>query len=133
MSSERVPDADADNTPGAIRNLNINGQAEDPRESQGAGKPSRHIPTREECLAALAKLPGLIAMKVLSPGAANAIRASYETLLKEYGKAPNGPSGHFSDEDVMSMFRSHPEMLSLIESLLTQDQIDMVIKSMATK
>lgn len=128
MSTDNHPESDAEMFPGAVRQLKVSGQRDDQNEKQDAGKQGRQIPTREECMHALAQLPGLIAMKILTAGQANAIRSSYETLLKEHGKSLNGQPRQLSDEDVMKVFREHPETLSLLEPLLTKDQVEMVIK-----
>ena len=128
MSNENLPDSSADSFRGAVSQIKVNAQRDDQNEKQAAGKQGCQIPTREECMHALAQLPGLIAMKVFTPGQANAIRSTYESLLKEHGKSLIGQSRQLSDEDVMKVFREHPETLSLLEPLLTKDQVEMVIK-----
>ena len=46
------------------------------------------VPTREECLRKLAQLPGLVAMKIISPAESNAISRSLQVILAEIAHVP---------------------------------------------
>ena len=96
------------------------------RQSRSARKPP--IPSEEQCLQALTQLAGLVALGLLKPAQANTIRGTYRDILQHHkSKAKEAEKG-LSNADVLGLLRKHPEILSLLEPLLTEEQIAMVMK-----
>lgn len=85
------------------------------------------IPSVQDCLRALAQLPGLIALKALSTGQANAIRGAYNAILQQHQHSQASGQQQLSDDNVLELYRQHPEMISMLEPLLTDAQIKMVM------
>jgi hypothetical protein len=84
------------------------------------------IPSEEDCLRAIAKLPGLVALKILSPSQANSIRANYESLLRHHYQSQASRPSQISDDRVLAILCESPELLSLLEPLLTDEQIALI-------
>jgi len=90
------------------------------------------IPSPEDCLWALAQIPGLLAMGMLKPAQANAICSSYREILRHHkDKAKEAESG-LASADVMDLLRKNPQMLSLLEPLLTEEQVALVMKAVGS-
>ena len=86
------------------------------------------IASDEDCLNALSKMPGLVAMGVLTTAQANSIRGVYSTILGYHQKARNARSVQTLDNDnVLEILRQNPEMISMVESLLTDEQVEMLM------
>jgi hypothetical protein len=83
--------------------------------------------SRAGIMLALARLPGLVAMKILTPAQANAMRATYQTMLAEYSRVPPGQQAQITDDNVLRLLQMQPEVLSMIEPFLTPDQVAMVM------
>ncbi len=127
MPKKMVPKGGGDGTDRSVCKVQTDGQRDKRSNSQEAGDDDLGVPSREKCKRAIGSLPGLVAMKVLTPSQSNAIRAAYETLLKEHDKSQYGQQAQLSDEDVMNIYRMEPKLVSLIEPLLTTDQVNMVM------
>lgn len=88
------------------------------------------IPDLETCLRAIGQLPGLVALRLLTPAQANAIRASYREILQHHQQSVNRSSQNgISDASLLDLARQRPEIVSMLEPLLTDDQIDLVMKA----
>ena len=73
-------------------------------------------------------MPGLVAMGVLTTAQANSIRGVYSTILGYHQKARNARSVQTLDNDnVLEILRQNPEMISMVESLLTDEQVEMLM------
>jgi prophage DNA circulation protein len=103
------------------------GDADTQRDSRAKGSKTQ-IPSRDDCMQALAQLPGLIAMKVLTPAQASAIRSTYQALLAELGRQ-QGSMSQLADDQVLQILRQQPELLQILEPLLTDEQIAVVLRS----
>lgn len=98
--------------------------------SRGRGeRPSRRkIPSADECLEMLAKLVGLLALRMITPAQANAMRATYTEILRNHQRNESRGSGNkVADADLLDVARNNPRMLALLEPFLTSDQIDLVM------
>ena len=97
-----------------------------PRRGE-SNRSARKIPSAEDCVAALAQLPGLVALKYISPAQANAARGVYQAILKHYqqARAASAQPG-IADADLLEIARTHPEILNMLEPLLTDVQMDLV-------
>jgi hypothetical protein len=113
---------DGDNTqPGCGPPPDGDGQGK--RRSKSAG-----IPRLEECLRALAALPGLIALRLLTTSQANAIVRVYHTILQHHPGQAGGKEQHLSDVDVLELLKKDPRLCSMLEPFLTEEQIDLIFK-----
>lgn len=101
------------------------------RRSPRRGQPknnARNIPSAEACLAALAQLPGLVALKYLTPAEANAVRGVYQAILQHHQKARAASiQPGIADADLLEIARANPEILSMLEPLLTDEQMDLIL------
>jgi hypothetical protein len=88
------------------------------------------IPTAQDCLRAIAALPGLTAIGKITPQKANSIRADYEAILRAHDRARQGPTVTIRDEDVLRVFANHPEDIELLQPLLTREQLDLLMRNM---
>jgi hypothetical protein len=103
------------------------------RESAGHhGEPRSQrpaLPSEADCLLAIARVAGLIAMGFLTPSQGNAVRAAFRDILQHYkGKAKDAQQP-VSNADVMDVLRTDPKLLDLLAPLLTPDQLDMVMNA----
>lgn len=115
----------------------------DSEQAGGGAKPDREpsgdafhhrregqIPSAEACLRALAQLAGLVALGVLKPAQANSIRASYREILQYHQKSQSREERQgLSNADVLDLVRKDPRILSMLEALLTDEQIAMAMKA----
>jgi len=92
----------------------------------------RGYPGEEQCLAAIARLAGLVAIGMLKPSQANSIRASFAEILR-FHRAAKGAreQQRLEDADLIGLLRTNPELLAMLEPLLTEDQIDMLTREAA--
>ena len=61
------------------------------RDHRPGGPHARHrIATEEECLAALSRLPALVALGMLTTSQANTVRSIYVSILQHHQKQPAG-------------------------------------------
>lgn len=102
-------------------------QQEQPAKDRHAG--ASGVPTRQECMQALGRLPGLIALKVISTQQANAIRGTYQTVLNEIHRSTSdGGTAAVADDNVMALLKANPDLLNLVEPLLTDQQVRDVVE-----
>ena len=99
------------------------------RAGGGGSKRAAEVLGVEDCLQALARLPGLVAMGILSPAKANSMRATYREILQHHRHAAtrNEQAG-LPNESILELMQRDPSILSLLEPCLTQDQIAMVLE-----
>jgi hypothetical protein len=103
-----------------------NRQKKDKR--QRSGSKQRSAPDSDACLAALGQLPGLVAMRVLTTAQVNTMRGVYSTMLQQHHRSQAGQhQAQLDDADVMAILRDNPTLLSLLEPLLTDEQIDAIM------
>jgi hypothetical protein len=90
---------------------------------------ARKILDREQCLAGLSQLPGLLAVGLVKAPIANAIRAAYHELLQQHERdALDATKSTVPDDDVLAILRARPELLSLLEPFLTDEQLKKVMR-----
>ncbi|MBC8867948.1 MAG: hypothetical protein H8E44_00950 [Planctomycetes bacterium] len=90
---------------------------------------SADIPTEEDCLGAIAQVARLAAMGLLKPAQANSIRGSFRDILSYHQKKAKENEQGISNADVLDVFQQDPKLLSLLEPLLSQEQIDLILKN----
>ena len=82
-----------------------------------------------KCLEALSQLPGLLMMGYVRPAQANAIRSTLEAILRHYHQTDSTRSGSaLKDVDIVSILRTHPELVNLFEPMLTDEQLEAVME-----
>jgi hypothetical protein len=104
----------------------------EPKRSSGQrqSRSKQHpAPDSDACLSALGQLPGLIAMGLVTTAQANAIRGVYNTILQhQHRSRAGGDQQQLDDVHVMEVLRTNPGMLSMLEPLLTDEQIAAVME-----
>jgi len=100
------------------------GGAEGPRRARR--RRNNTVPTAEQCLHQLGQLPGLIAMGVIKPAQASAIRATLGEILRDHRRTA-AAGGAIGDDQVEQLLGQSPEVLNLIAPLLTDAQLDKVM------
>jgi hypothetical protein len=129
MASKMLPGPGPDE-PDETGHANARGKARGER-SPGGGqrrRAKRPPPSVDDCLAALAHIAGLVAMRLLAPAQANSMRAIYHEILAYHqGKAQRAEA--LSNAKVMEILHRDPALLNALEPLMTDDQIDMVMKA----
>lgn len=87
------------------------------------------ILTRDECLAGLSQLPGLVALKLVKPAQASAMRGPFNDLLRHHERAGrSGGDPVLVDEDLLSLAREKPELLNYFAPVLTPEQLALVTR-----
>jgi hypothetical protein len=98
-------------------------RADNPRQGRAA------IASAEDCLAMLSRLPSLVTLGMISTATANTIRSTCTAILQYYGRQQSGPSRTVVNEkDVAKLLRTHPEYAKLFEHLLTDEQIEILVR-----
>jgi hypothetical protein len=114
---------------GSTNDTSEQGASSNAGTTDNGSRPKRWIPSREDCLSALARLPGLIAMKIVTPAQANAIRASYTAILNEQRLSDGAQSGQLTDGSLLQILREKPELFELVEPFMTPDQVSLIIRN----
>ena len=87
------------------------------------------IPSEDECLQAIGQLGGLIAMGLLKPAQANAIRASFRDILQHHQRSQSRHDhAGIGDADVLDLMRKDPTILNMLAPLLTDEQLAMIMQ-----
>ena len=117
------------------------GSAADPTDetvgSNDDGQSNRQSYQRQEskildqrqCLAGLSRLPGLLAMGVVKPAQANAMRGVFKDLLDHHREDRQQVGKTLDTDDVVAKVRENPALLNLLAPLLTDEQIDMIMEA----
>jgi hypothetical protein len=107
------------------------------RENQGNGhrqkRQRRHKPSfrsREELMAMLNELPGMIVAGIISIAESNAIRSVIKVMLDELDRAGGATQSSKMPDSMANKLRQDPELLEWIESFLTDQQFDEIVKGM---
>ncbi len=120
--AELIPSEPTDNDDGLGDGDRANAHARSRR-------PKVNVPSADECLAALGRLPGAVAMKFITPAQASAMRASYAEILRHHQKCETRSERKaIADEDVIELMRNDSKAFSIMEPFLTDEQVDMVLR-----
>jgi len=130
MSDLMIPGPDAE--PEKSRKKQAGGAGRDTdgadqQRQRHARATNGHIPTEKECLSAIAQVARLAALGILKPAAANTIRSSYRDILQHYKAKDREAEKNLADSDVLEILEKDPRLLSLLEPLLSQDQVEMIM------
>jgi hypothetical protein len=84
---------------------------------------------QRECLEALSRLPGLLMMGIIEPTKSNAICSVLKAILSQHQIEHSKTSGSgLNGFDIIGVLRARPDLMSLLEPLLTDDQLDILTK-----
>ena len=98
-----------------------------PDQSSGPRKP-RYIPTRDECLAGIAGLNAALAIGLITPSKANSMRANFLAILRSHESSASTGSARVADEDLLKLWRTHPNLVDFFEPLVSAEQLDLVMR-----
>lgn len=87
------------------------------------------ILSENDCLRRIARTAELVALGVFKPSVANALRSSYRDILQHHKAKAKEAEKNLSNGDVIEVLKKDPRLLSLLEPLLSQEQVDMIMKS----
>ena len=77
----------------------------------------------------MAHIAGMVALGMLKPAQANAIRASYREILQHHQRTQSlNQSGAIADMDVLALMQKDPSILNMLAPLLTAEQLAMVME-----
>jgi hypothetical protein len=65
---------------------------------------------------------------MLTPAQANSMRASHATILRYHEKRQSAPVHGPATADVMQAVRDHPELAAVLEPLMSDEQIESLMK-----
>jgi len=100
-----------------------------PRAKRGPRPRQPQYPDADACLAALAHVAGMLAMGFMEPARANAIRAVYSQILQHHQQRQTRPSpAGLSNADLLDLLTKDPQMVSMLEPLLTDEQIALLTR-----
>jgi len=85
---------------------------------------ARRVRSIDECLELLDRLPGMVALGIISPAQANAIRGVIHEIIAQHRHAAASDASVVPlDGDLLARLREDPRLMNLLEPLLTTDQI----------
>jgi hypothetical protein len=84
--------------------------------------------TKPEILHKLDQLPGLVAIGLLTPAKGNSMRSVYHTMLSNLGDSSPVGAAAVADDDAIKIMQLAPELLKVIQPLLTADQLNLIIR-----
>jgi hypothetical protein len=103
-----------------------------PKGERRRGNKSSQIPDADACLHALAAMPGLIAMGMVSTAQANAISRIYNSILQHHDRThAAGEQRAMLGGELMDHLRANPQLVHLFEPLLTDEQMDLLMEDAA--
>jgi hypothetical protein len=101
---------------------------DEPRAHSQSRTKSRHVASEEDCLAALSQIPAMLALGMLTPTKANAMRAVYSSILQHYRQTQARTDGTGGTNDgLAAILADHPEYASLLEPMLSDEQIARIL------
>lgn len=111
--------------PRAQRGHRRSRQSQNRNRSRGRNAGHRPLPTVEELIHTLNSLPKLIALGILQPAQANAIRSMIDSMLRALnsgnGRADSGRGPILPIDRLRELLDVHPEFADLLEPLLGDD------------
>lgn len=130
MATQALPDPSDFND----SDTNAHGSERSGEQSSSRAQRKEPFPSESECLSKLNQLAGVIALGVLSPAQASAIRASYQEILRYHRhNREREERGSLTDQKVLDLADKSPEILNMLEGFLTPEQVDLVMKPSVRK
>ena len=91
-------------------------------------RPKPRIASEDDCLAALSSLPSLLAMGMLTTQQVSAIRSVHATILQHHQKKQTASNRQpLENSGLTEMLRKHPELANELASLLSDEQIAIIM------
>jgi hypothetical protein len=87
------------------------------------------VPSEEDCLRAIVHVGRLAALGVFKPSVANSVRNSFRDVLQHHQKKAKAAEKNLTNDTVIECLRQDPKVLSLLEPLLSQEQIELIVKN----
>ena len=120
--------------PAAVRAGESENGGRDEKIAQGQSQSPENskVQTVGECLASLSQIPGMVALKLITPAQANAMRGTLEAILRQHnrsGSRAGAPDGSVQSTDLVELAQRDPQVLNMLETILTDQQIAMVMKA----
>jgi hypothetical protein len=100
----------------------------DPTNGQTRRKGRSEALNVDQCLRGLSQLPGLIALGIFTPAQGNSTRAVFATILQHLQKAQETPIPARATADLVQALRNHPELATILEPILTDEQLDSLMQ-----
>ena len=98
-----------------------------PEPKKDRRRKAGQIYDEKDCLRGLTQLVILTAMKLVRSNEANAIKGIYSVILQHHQRTKSTrAASQIDDTDVLAMLRTNPEMLNMLEPLLTDEQLQMI-------
>jgi hypothetical protein len=89
----------------------------------------RRIPSCEECLALLAEIAGLLAVNMIRPAQANAMKGVLHEILAFHQRAVGGSQpGAGIDSRLLEMLPQNPELMNSLEPFLSAEQVEVLVQ-----
>ena len=117
---------------GASQAVPPNPGPENHQHTQAHRRNAGQILSREQCLAGISQLPGLLVIGMLKPQTSNSMLGAFNSLLHQHERSDqptNRPQ--ISNEDILRTWRENPAMVRMLEPFLTDDQLQMIAQEEA--
>jgi hypothetical protein len=86
--------------------------------------------SEQDCLAALSQLPALITLGLIPVRQADSLRGICNSILQHYRRQEAGTAaGSLETSRLLDAVRKNPEIASMLEPLVTDEQIRMLLGS----
>jgi len=86
------------------------------------------VPKEAQVLDALGKMPGAVAMGILTTAQANALRGVYHEILAALQRRGGQQEQKVATHQILDAIRQNPALLSLLEPFLTDEQFELARK-----
>jgi hypothetical protein len=103
--------------------------SEDASQRQSRRRQPGQVLDLQQCLAGISQLPGMLALGLLKPAAANSMRGALKDLLDHHREDRQPASGTVATDDMIAAIRKDPTLLNWLEKMLTDEQFDLVMKA----
>ena len=98
------------------------------QHQQSRRRKAGQILDEQQCLAGMSQLLGLLAIGLIKPQTSNAMRGLYHDLLLHYQRSGrDAAKAPLADEDLLAILRENPAMLSMLESLISDEQLQLIM------
>lgn len=127
LPRESMPPAESRCVPSTERGTNGQPKPGEGRRKSRSSSPSaaRQAASEADCLAALSRLPALNMTGLIDIKQTNAFKGVYSSLLQYYSRRQASPSTPALDQPgLVDALRRSPELISLLEPFLSDEQID---------
>ncbi len=129
MMNELTPSSEPAESATDTTDEGVETNAEAASQRQSRRRNPGQVLDQQQCLTGLSQLPGMLAMGLIKPAQANAMRGVFKELLDHHREDRQQASGAVSTDDMIAAVRKNPALLKLFEPMLTDEQLDMVMNA----